>query len=138
MKNKFNLITVAFFAIFVGLGCSSINPLAEKPVTGGSPSAGAPSASNKSLEDRAIGTAVGEETIGIPECDAAFEKLALELNNPNDGYIAKATKAVVLNKIKESIRTSIEQNKGDKAKLAKDCTMYAEQIEKFKAEEKAK
>jgi ERCC4-related helicase len=119
-------VTIVFFAV---LGCSSINPFVEKPTTANS---------NKTLTDKAVDTAVGEEKIGIPECDEVIDAITSELNNPDDNFITKAGKAVVLNKIKGSIKTSVEENKGDKAEIAKSCREFKKELDKFKAEQDAK
>jgi hypothetical protein len=116
----------------VGLGCSSLNPLSDKGKGG--------AASNKSLTDKGIDTVVGEETTGIPECDEVMDMIAAEANNPDDGYIVKATKGLFLNKIKESIKRSVEEskNKNGSADLAKTCRDFKQQLEKYKAEQEAK
>lgn len=120
--------------IIAVLGCSSINPFSDKGKSS------SPTASNKSLTDKGVDTVVGDETTGVPECDEVMDMIAAEANNPDDGYIVKATKALFLNKIKESIRKSIEENKNKNgtADLAKTCTDYKKQLEKYKAEEEAK
>lgn len=131
MKNKFILASALSALLIVTLGCG----FADRFTGGSGDGSGS---SNKSLDDRAIDTAVGEEKIGIPECDEVFALITQEMNDPNDGYLVKAGKAVVLNKIKEGIRTAIEENKNDKTEMAKTCTDYKKQVEKFKAEEEKK
>ena len=73
----------------------------------------------------------------MPECDEVFDLIAQETNNPDDGYIVKATKALFLNKIKESIKKSIDEskNKNGTADIAKTCVEYKKQIIKYKEEE---
>lgn len=135
IKNKFALATSLSFLIVATLGCGLADRLTSDAGNSSAPASGK---SNKSLEDRAIDTAVGEEKIGIPECDEVFAMIAKEMDDPNDGYLVKAGKAVVLNKIKENIRTSIEQNKNDKQEMAKTCADYKKQVENFRAEEEKK
>ncbi len=113
------------------LGCSSINPFSEKK------SGTSSSSSNKTITDKAVDTAVGEQKIGVPECDEVMDMLAAESNNPDDNFVSKAIKATFLNKIKESIKKSVEENKTDKAEMAKNCREFKSQLEKYKAEEKA-
>ena len=93
--------------------------------------------SNKTLTDRAVDTTVGESKIGVPECDEVMEMLAAEANNPDDGFVTKAVKATFLNKIKEAIKQAVEQNKNDKAELAKTCSEFKTQLQKYKAEQEA-
>jgi hypothetical protein len=94
--------------------------------------------SNKSLGDQAVERAIGDETTGVPECDEVLKMLAAEADSPDDGYVAKAVKGTFLNKIKESIRTSIEQNKNDKAGLAKNCREFKTQLINYKADSNSK
>ncbi|MBK8464581.1 MAG: hypothetical protein IPL32_02005 [Chloracidobacterium sp.] len=134
MKNRISFFVVCLVLFMVVLGCSSINPLSEKSKTT------TPSASNKSLTDKGVDAVVGEDTTGIPECDVVMDMIAAETNNPDDGYIAKAGKAVVLNKIKEAVRRSIEEAKANNgnAELVKTCGEFKTQLQKFKTEQEAK
>ena len=132
MKNKFTTITVSLVLLFVSLGCG-LSDQVQKTV-GGTDNTN----SNKTLSDRAVDTAVGEEKIGVAECDEVMDMLTAEANNPDDGYIVKAGKAVFFNRVKESIRKSVEQNKGDPKEIAKNCREFKAELEKFKAEESKK
>lgn len=132
MKNRFALLSVVIIITSVALGCSSINPLADKKTTSNQTS------SNKSLTDKAVDTAVGEQKIGVPECDDVMDMLSEYANNPDDGFVVKAGKAIVVNKIKESIKKAAEDNKTDKAEMAKTCKEAKVELEKYKAEEDKK
>lgn len=92
---------------------------------------------NKTITDKAVDTAVGESKIGVPECDEVMDMLAAEANNPDDGFVTKAVKATFLNKIKEAIKRSVEENKGDPVELAKTCKEFKSQLQKYKAEQAA-
>ena len=137
MKNKFT-ITLVLIALTVSvLGCGSLNPLSQK---GKAPS---PTPRDKTLTDKGVDVVVGEEKIGIPECDDAMDMMTAEANNPDDGYIVKAGKAFFFNKIKASIKKAIEDNKdkdknGDTTDVAKQCKDFKDQLIKFKAEEDKK
>ena len=128
MKNKFAITLVGTIMLAAVLGCG-MNPFSDKGTTANS---------NKSLTDKGVDTVMGEEKIGVPECDEVMDMLTAEMNNPDDGYIAKAGKAFVLNKIKQSIKESVEKNKNDKGQLAKTCKEFKVQLEKYKAEEAQK
>lgn len=121
MKNTIFATFALVVLLVVGLGCSLMSEK-EKPA-------------NKSLTDKAVDTAVGEQKIGIPECDEVMDLLAAELNNPDDGYIVKAGKAIVVNQIRDGIKKSIEDNKGDKAEIAKKCTEAKVELAKAKKEQ---
>ncbi len=134
MKNKLFALLALSIVVVVALGCGSINPFSSKSKIN--------TASNKTLTDKGIDVAVGEESTGVPECDEVLDMIAEMSNNPDDGYIIKATKSLFLNKFKESIRKAIEDNKNKNANstadLAKTCTDYKKQIIKYKAEEEEK
>jgi hypothetical protein len=131
MKNKFAVTFVISVLAAAVLGCSSLNPLSQKGKA-------TPTPKDKTITDKAVDTTVGDEKIGIPECDEVMDMLTAEANDPNDNFIVKAGKAVFFNKIKESIKKSVEDNKNDSANLAKTCKDYKEQLVKFKAEEDKK
>ena len=128
MKNKFAFTLALTLLVGAVLGCSSINPFSDKEKT----------ASNKTLTDKGVDTVVGEEKIGIPECDEVMDMLTAEANNPDDNFVTKAVKQTFLNKIKESIKRSVEENKSNKVELAKNCKDFKKELEKFKAEEEKK
>ncbi len=129
MTNKHTIALISFILFLASLGCSSLDPLAKKN------SAPSPAPSNKTLADKGVETAVGDEKIGIPECDEAMDMMTAEANNPDDGYIVKAGKQFFFNKIKEQIRTKVEENKGNTAEIAKNCKEFKTQLDKYKAEE---
>jgi hypothetical protein len=117
MKNKTILFAAFPLLLLAVLGCSYFGGLQES--------------SNK-----AINSTVGEERIGVPECDEAFDEIARMLSqNENDDLLTQTGKRIAINKIRENLKQKIEQNKTDKAKLAKDCREYKTQIDKFKTEE---
>ena len=132
MKNKI-AFTLAWTILFAAiLGCGSLNPLSNKSKTP------TPVPQDKTLTDKTIDSTVGDEKTGVPECDEVADFFTREVNNPDDGYVAKAIKAVVFNKIKEEFRKSIEDNKTDKVQLAKDCKKFMTELQKAKAEHDSK
>lgn len=122
MRNFSSIIAATVF-IFAVLGCGIIGSDSGE--------------SNRTLSDDAVDTAVGKSKIGVPECDEVMDAITAEMNNPNDNFVTKAIKATVLNRIKDGIRESVEQNKSDTVELAKTCKEFKTQLEKFKAEEQA-
>ena len=136
MKNKLFALLALSMLVAVVLGCGSINPFSSKSKSNSS------TGSNKSLTDKGVDTVVGDETTGIPECDEVMDMISAETNNPDDGYLVKAGKALFFNKFKESIRKGIEDKKNKNANatadLAKTCSDYKKQIIKYKAEEEEK
>jgi hypothetical protein len=128
MKNYLHLFTVIIIVFVAGFGCSFIS---------GGDSASTPANSNKTLTDKAVDTTVGKSKIGIPECDQVMDSIEAELNNPDDNFAAKAAKAIVLNRFRDSIRESFEQNPNDKESLAKTCREIKTQFDSYKANEQS-
>jgi len=133
MRNKIAIISVVMILALVVLGCSSMNPFSDKGKRSST-------SANKTLTDKGVDSVVGEETTGVPQCDEVMDMIAAEANNPDDNFITKAVKATFLNKIKESIKKSVEENKNKNgaADLAKTCEDFKKQLEKYKAEEEQK
>ena len=136
MKNKLFALLALFVLVAVVLGCGSINPFSSKGKSNSS------TGSNKSLTDKGVDVAVGDESTGVPECDEVFDMINAETNNPDDNFVTKAIKATFLNKIKSSIKQAIDENKNKNANstadLAKTCTDFKKQLIKYKAEEEEK
>ena len=131
MKNAFTPAIAGLVLIIAVLGCSRINPFAEQSNTN-------TATGNKTLTDKAVDTAVGEGKIGIPECDEVLAMLTEYAKNDEDNFVTKAVKQTFINRIKEGIKQSIEENKGDKAEIAKNCREFKVQLDKYKAEEAQK
>ncbi len=122
--------------VMAALGCGFIGKEAEKAVTGNSQNANSANP-NKTLTDKAVDVAVGRETSGVPECDEVADFFEAYGNNPDDDIVTKAVKGTVVNKIKESFKKSIQENKSDKAELAKTCKEFKSQLDKYKNEQEA-
>jgi len=133
MKNKLTILIVSTILLVFGLGCG-ITDRVQKAV-GGSENTSTTTPKDKTLTDKTVDVTVGDEKIGIPECDALFDSIAEQSKATEDNYVAKATRQYFLNKIKESIKKSIEENKNDPVQTAKECKEYKAQLDKFKAEE---
>ena len=102
---------------------------------GGSDADSGANGSNKTITDKAVDTTVGRSKIGVPECDEVIDAIEAEMNDPDDNFVVKAAKATVLNRIKDGIRESVEQNQNDKVELAKTCREFKVQFEQYKAEQ---
>ncbi len=139
-KHLSNLIMIGFLLVCVS-GCGLVSRMQKSVGESGSPKTPGSSQTvetDKSIGDRAIDTTVGDEKIGVPECDDLLDYFAEQSKVEGDNYVTKATRQYFMNKIRESIRQSIEENKGDKVKMAKECTDYRKQLDKYKAEEDSK
>lgn len=125
MKSTVTLTLATVTLAFAVLGCG-FNPFGGKTQSN--------TASNKSLTDQGVDTVIGEEKIGVPECDEVMNMLTAEMNNPDDNFVVKAGKGLVLNRIKQGIKDGLEKNKKDKVELAKTCKEFRKELDKAKAE----
>lgn len=116
-----------------GLGCG-ITDKVQKAVGSDNSAAN----SNKTLTDKAVDITVGEEKIGVPECDSIIADIKAQAGNTEDDYVTKAAKQFVINKITESLKKSLAENKNDPQQLTKDCKDLRAQMDKFKGEEEQK
>lgn len=64
--------------------------------------------------------------------------MVAQSESPDDNYVTKAARGYALKKIRESIKKSIEENKNDTVKMAKECKDAKVELDKFKAEEESK
>ena len=127
MKNKFVFLislTILFVAV---LGCSYYNPLQSNSNSAAN--------DNRTLSDKTIDSTVGGEKIGVPECDEIVDFFADQAKSPDDDFITKAAREYAVGKIRESFKQSMEEHKGDKTAMAKECREFKTQLDKFKTEE---
>lgn len=124
---------ISTILLVFGLGCG-ITDKVQKAVGSDNSAAN----SNKTLTDKAVDITVGEEKIGVPECDQIISDIKAQANNTEDDYVTKAAKQFVINKITESLKKSLEENKNNPQQLAKDCKDFRAQMDKFKTEEENK
>src|SRR5918912_365418 len=108
MKNTLSLIFTLTLIVSAGLGCSFVGH-AEKNKD---------AQPEKTLKDQAVDVAVGDEKIGIPECDEVVDFFNHEITSADDDFVTKAVKKTALNQFKEQFRQAVEDNKTDKVQLA--------------------
>lgn len=138
MKNKFVLSIASSALLISSLACSFYNPLkggSDAPQNNNSTTT---KSDDKSLSEKAVDSTVGEDRIGVPECDELLDYISDQSKNQNDDFVSKATREFFLNRIRESVKESVEKNKNDTEKLAKNCKDYKKQLDKFKADEDEK
>ena len=129
MKNKLNIILSVLILTTLVLSCSFYDSAKGGNSTSDSNSA------NKTLTDKVVDSTIGEEKIGIKECDEVVEFFARQYASPDDGFVTKTAKQYALNTIRDNFKKSLEQNKNDRAKLAKDCRAFKAQLDSYDAEE---
>jgi hypothetical protein len=137
MKNKLTILLVLSIVVTAGLGCGLISRFSSSSDGGTANQQGNKQnrQEDKTTTDRVVDVTVGDEKIGVPECDELFDLLAEQSKDTEDNYVVKATRQYFLNKIRESVKKSLEENKNDPVKAGKECKEYKAQLDKFKAEE---
>ncbi|HEX6126053.1 MAG TPA: hypothetical protein VFZ23_11840 [Pyrinomonadaceae bacterium] len=123
MSNKLFLI-VLVLPVLLGCGLSERIQEAVTESTSNTNGVAANVNANKSLTDKAVDTAVGEQKIGIQECDEAMDILTAQAENPDDNFVTKAIKKTALNTFREQLKRKLEENKADKAQIAKYCSDF--------------
>ncbi len=134
MKNNFVLLFTFTVLLISALSCSFYNPLESRSDAPKNKNSQTTKSEDESLSDKAINSTVGEEKIGVPECDEIIDFFADQSKSEDDDFVTKAARQYALNKVRESFRQSIEENKGDTAKMAKECRKFKMQLDKYKAE----
>ncbi len=133
MKNKNSFSMAILILLTLILGCSFYQPESE---SSNNNAANAPK--EKNLSEKVIDNTLGEEKIGVPECDELLNFFVDQTKTEDDNYMVKAFREYYLNNIRESLRKSIEENKNDPQEMAKECKKLKLQLDKFKAEEDSK
>lgn len=140
MKNKFAIFIFAAL-IFSVLGCGITDriqrAIEDRPEDNTTVPSSGSNASNKSIADKATEDVLREKT-GIPECDEVLDTLADQSKSGDDDFVSKAAKELVFNRIRQSLKESIEKKKNDRASLQKTCREFKTQLEKYNAEQDAK
>lgn len=119
MKNL-SAMVVAGLLLAASLGCGLVSRIQEE-ATGSSNS-------NKTLGDKAVDVAVGDTKIGIKECDDVVDILNEQINDPDEGVVAKAVKRTLLNQFRDQLKRSLEENKADKQAVAEFCGEFKKNL----------
>jgi hypothetical protein len=113
MKNNITILLALFLLLSVGLACSFIDS-----VTSGGNSSNSPTTGNSSTNS-ADPNATAKT--GVAECDELIDLLNKDKSDPNDDFITRKIKEYAIDFAKESIKKNIEENQGDKQKIATGC-----------------
>lgn len=127
--NKYLSVVAFAIVICAVLGCGKLMDSAQKTATGGGNVNTNSVNSNKSITDRAVETAVGEDKVGVPECDDVITTLAAHTNDPEDNVVTKALKLTALNRFREQVRKGLEENKANRADTVKFCKEFKSNLE---------
>ena len=134
MKNKLEILIFSVL-LFAVLGCG-ISDRIQKVVEDKSSNNNATptNSGDKSIGDQTTENVLREKT-GVAECDELLDWVADQSKGKDDNYVSKAIKEYFVNKIRQSIKESIEKNQNDKEKMAKECREIKQQIDDQKAKE---
>ncbi|HEY8559920.1 MAG TPA: hypothetical protein VIL74_05925 [Pyrinomonadaceae bacterium] len=122
MKNNITIFAALFLLLIVGVGCSFIDGFSSG---GNSSNTASNSATNSTDPNLTAKT-------GVAECDELIDLLNRDRSDPNDDFLTRKVKEYAIDFAKESIKKNIEENKGDKTKIAQGCREARDQYVKNK------
>jgi len=124
MKNNLTLSFALFLLLTVGFGCSFL----DKTKSGGGSS---DNSSNSSNPNDAAKT-------GVAECDEFLDLLNNDSKKPDEDFVTRKIREYAIDFARESIKKNLEENKGNKEKIAKGCRDAKEDYLKKKDEKNKK
>ena len=119
------------------MGCGIVDRAQKEAGVSNVANAATNANANKTITDRAIETAVGEDKVGIPECDEVIDILAAQANSPDDNFIVKAGKATFLQQFRDQVRKGLANNNSNHADIAKFCRNFKANLDKSASESEA-
>ncbi len=131
MKNNVCSFIICFVALASVLGCGMSSGAKKAANTKTTANANSTNANEDSLTNKAINAAVGESKLGIPECDELFDALAVQTSSPDDSVVTRTAKQVFLNKLREDLKKSTEENRNDKVKMATQCRDFKTRFDEY-------
>jgi hypothetical protein len=141
MKNKLSILIIVAIGLSLVLGCGISQRIKEATGVDSKTDKSANSKSapaDDSLTDKTIDAVADGETTGVAECDEVIALIDAQIDDKDAGWMEKAAKGYALGFFKKAIKESVEKNKNDQTKLARECTDMKKQVEKALADAKAK
>ncbi len=90
MKNKLTILFITAIVLTVGLGCGLIGKYNDSGSSGNTRQGNKDvPPEEKTTTDKAVDVTVGDEKIGVPECDELFDRLAQQSKDTEDNYVVK-------------------------------------------------
>jgi len=128
MKNKITTLSAILLLLTVGFGCSFL----DKATSGGSSDNSTTtnpgnSSSNSSNPNDTAKT-------GVAECDEFLDMLNNDQKKPDEDLFSRKIREYAIDFAKETIKKNIEENQGDKQKIADGCKKAKEDYQKKKEE----
>jgi hypothetical protein len=109
MKNNFTVLIAFLIILTFGLGCGVI----QKYTSSSDNSTTKPGDGATNPNDSA--------KTGVAECDEFLDLLNNDSKKPDEDLFTKKFREFAIDLARESIKKNIEDNKGDKEKIAKGC-----------------
>jgi hypothetical protein len=116
MKNKINFLAALLLLLTVGFGCSYVDQLRS----GGNSSTFSNTNSTTNSSSNSADPNAAAKT-GVAECDELIDLLDKERQNPDDNFLTRKAREYAIDFAKETIKKNIEENQGDKTKIAQGC-----------------
>ena len=124
MKNNITILAALFILFSIGLGCSLIDGISSSGNSSNTATTG--NSTTNSADPNAMAKT------GVAECDELIDLLNKDKSDPNDNFLTRKIKEYAIDFAKESIKKNIEENQGDKQKIADGCKEARDQYIKNK------
>jgi hypothetical protein len=116
MKNKLTVLSAILLLLTVGFGCSLI----DKATSGGS-SDNSTTTTNPSNSSNNSSSPNDAAKTGVVECDEFLDLLNNDQKKPDEDLFTRKIREYAIDFAKETIKKNIEENQGDKQKIADGC-----------------
>lgn len=117
MENKLTFVLVLTAILIAGLGCNWSFGTGSGNSQGGNTNADAMAKT------------------GVKECDEFIELLSNDSKSPDEDFITRKIREYAIDFAKEAIKKNIEENQGDKEKIAQGCKEARDEYLKKKTED---
>ncbi len=109
MKNKVTVLFAILLLLTVSFGCSLI----DKATSGGGSSSNSGTSNSANPNESA--------KTGVAECDEFLDLLTNDSKKADEDFVSRKIREYAIDFAKEAIKKNIEENKGDKEKIATGC-----------------
>ncbi len=126
MKNNLTVLSALLLLLTVGFGCSFL----DKATSGGSSDNSTKTGNSSSNSANPNDTA----KTGVAECDEFLDLLNNDQKKPDEDLFTRKIREYAIDFAKETIKKNIEENQGDKQKIADGCKKAKDDYLKNKEE----
>jgi len=128
MKNKLTVLAAILLLLTIGFGCSFL----DKATSGGS-SDNSTTSNPGNSSTNSSNPNDGAKT-GVAECDEFLDLLNNDQKKPDEDLFTRKIREYAIDFAKETIKKNIEENQGDKQKIADGCKKAKDDYIKNKEE----